>query len=204
MLKLILDKIRPALLLLIVLSLLLGIAYPLIVTAIGQVLFPWQANGSFVSVQGKVVGSVLIGQYFSDPKYFWGRVSATTPYPYNAENSSASNLAPSNPQLIRNIEDQIKRLQNNTMLVNTMLIKQIPIDLVTSSASGLDPEISPLAAYYQVARIAKARKISEQVVLGLIEKQIQKPFLNIWGEPRLKVLELNLILDQHAMDKVEK
>lgn len=219
MLETVMEKIKNAILLVLIMSIILGIAYPLMVTAVGQIFFPWQANGSLIAYQDKTnqsqtnqvqinqnktyqdkhIGSVLIGQYFSQPHYFWGRLSATKPYPYNAQNSSASNLSLANPTLLLQVQEQIKKL--NSVEGKT---KSIPIDLVTSSASGLDPEISPLAALYQVPRIAKLRNLPEQMLEELIEKQTKRRFLGILGEPRLNVLELNILLDNLVVTKVEK
>lgn len=197
--NLILSKIRPAIMLLGWMSLLLGILYPLLITGIGQLLFPWQANGSLMAVEEKVIGSILVGQYFSDPKYFWGRVSATSPYPYNAKASSGSNLGPSNPLLLQKIKAQIALYQKHHSTHSL-----IPIDLVTSSASGLDPEISPLSAYYQIARIAKARNLPEKVLEDMIATETKGRLFGLLGEPRVNVLELNLQLDQISFVKVQK
>jgi K+-transporting ATPase ATPase C chain len=198
MFEIIKGTITKAIRLLLLLTVVLGLIYPLLVTAIAQIFFPWQANGSLIASQDKIVGSLLIGQYFSDPKYFWGRVSATQPYPYNAENSSGSNLAATNPLLVASVKKQISHLK--TIEQNAL----VPVDLVTSSASGLDPEISPMAAYYQVPRIAKARKISEKILLDMINEHKKGPFLTVLGETRLRVLELNLLLDNLQVSKVEK
>lgn len=195
---LILSKIRPAIMLLLWMSLLLGILYPLLITGIGQLLFPWQANGSLLVVGEKIRGSALIGQYFSDPKYFWGRISATEPYPYNASASKGSNLGPSNPVLVQKVKHHIELYQKHHASNNP-----VPIDLVTASASGLDPEISPSGAYYQVARIAKARNIPDKIVEDLIATETKGRLFGLLGEPRLNVLELNLRLDQLSLHKSE-
>jgi len=183
--------IRPALVLFVLLALLTGIAYPLVVTAITHVLFPAQAAGSLIVRDGKPIGSRLIGQSFSDPKYFWGRPSATTPQPYNALASNASNLGPLNPALVDAIKPRIAALRaadpGNTA--------PVPVDLVTASGSGLDPEISIAAANYQVARIARARGVAPLVVQSLIVAHRRGRDFGILGEPRVNVLELNLALD---------
>ena len=186
-----LKQLRVAFVLLVLFTILTGMLYPALVTGLAQLFFPWHANGSMLQHNDKVVGSVLIGQSFSDPKYFWGRASATDPFPYNAASSGGSNLAPSNPDLHSKVKERVALLRqadpNNTNLV--------PLDLVTSSASGLDPEISPLAARYQASRIAKARGISETAVLQLIEAHFQSRTFGLLGEPRVNVMQLNLALD---------
>lgn len=172
--------------------LLTGIAYPLLVTGVAAVLFPWQANGSLVKESnGAVVGSQNIGQEFTSPAYFWGRPSATADHAYNAQASGASNLSVLNPILQQQVAERIARLKaaepENTL--------PVPVDLVTASASGLDPDISPAAAYYQVHRVAVARHLPEQRIRDLVANHIEKPFLFIIGEPRVNVLSLNLALD---------
>lgn len=208
MIDLIKDKIKPAFFLLLSFSILLGLIYPLLITAIAQIIFPWQANGSLIYYQNKVIGSALIGQYFTDPKYFWGRISQTRPYPYNAANSSGSNLSASNPHLIKTLKEQIQKYKlsevENARNSAENLHTAIPIDLLTSSASGLDPEISPLSAYYQVSRIAKARNMPPEMLKHMVEQNIKGRFLGILGEARVNVLELNLILDQVSISKVQK
>src|SRR5881296_3685051 len=186
-----LAHLRPALVSLILLSAITGLAYPAIVTVIAQVVFPHQANGSLIVKDGKVVGSALIGQPFDDPKYFWGRPSATTPFPYNAGSSSGSNLSPTNPDLVKAVKGRVEALRaadpGNTA--------PVPVDLVTASGSGLDPHISPAAALYQVGRVARARKLDESAVRQLVERYIEGRWLGILGEPRVNVLALNLALD---------
>jgi K+-transporting ATPase ATPase C chain len=172
---------------LIVLTVITGVAYPLLVTGISQVLFKDQANGSLIQKDGKVLGSRLIGQPFSDPKYFWSRPSATSPQPYNGTASSGSNQGPTNPALKEAIEGRIKDLGGQT---------PVPGDLVTASGSGLDPHISPAAADYQIQRIAKTRGLPEERIRGLVQQHTQGRQLGILGEPRVNVLELNLALDQ--------
>jgi K+-transporting ATPase ATPase C chain len=183
--------VRAAIVSLIALTIVTGIIYPLIVTGIAQTVFPSQANGSLIVKDGKVTGSALIGQPFDDPKYFWGRPSAATPFPYNAGSSSGSNLSPTNPDLVKTVQGRVDALRaadpGNTLTV--------PVDLVTASASGLDPHVSPAAALYQVARIAKARKLDPQAVSQLVEQHTEGRFLGLLGEPRVNVLELNLALD---------
>ena len=170
-----------------------GIAYPLVVTGLSQLLFPKQANGSLIhDSQGKPIGSQLIGQAFSDPKYFWGRPSATSPYPNHAGASSGSNLGPTNPALMDAVKARINALQQAD-LENAMII---PVDLVTASASGLDPHISLAAAEYQVNRVAKERKISLIVLRDLVEAHTEQRQWLVLGEPRVNVLSLNLALDE--------
>ena len=183
--------IRPALSLFILLTIITGLIYPLLVTGIGQALFPAQAAGSLIQRDGKLIGSRLIGQNFTDPKYFWGRPSATGPVPYNAAASSGSNLGPLNPALHDAVAGRVKALREadpgNTALV--------PVDLVTASASGLDPHISPAAAAYQAARVARVRGLKLDAVQTLIAQHSEDQQWGIFGEPRVKVLELNLALE---------
>ena len=183
--------IRPALTLFILLSLITGLIYPLLVTGIGQALFPKQAAGSLIERDGKRVGSRLIGQNFTDPKYFWGRPSATGPYPNNAAASSGSNLGPLNPALKEAVESRVKALRD----ADPGNAQPVPVDLVTASASGLDPHISPAAADYQVTRVARARGLAPETVRNLVVQQTEDRQWGIFGEPRVNVLELNLALD---------
>src|SRR5437868_14618382 len=185
------SHLRAALVSLVVLTGVTGVVYPVVVTAIAQLVFPHQANGSLIVKDGKVVGSALIGQSFDDPKYFWGRPSATSPFGYNAASSSGSNLSPTNPALLKAVQERVDALRaadpGNTA--------PVPVDLVTASGSGLDPHISPAAALYQVGRVARARKVDEEAVRRLVEAHIEGRWLGVLGEPRVNVLELNLALD---------
>jgi len=191
------SQLRPALLMLLILTVITGVIYPLVVTGIAQVVFPHQANGSLIDIDGKTYGSELIGQQFDDPKYFWGRLSATGDFPYNAFNaetltgSSGSNYGPLNPALMDAVQARIDALQaadpGNRL--------PIPVDLVTASGSGLDPDISVAAALYQVHRVAQARGLSETQVKSLVDKYTQGRQFGFLGEPRVNVLELNLALD---------
>jgi len=183
--------LRPAIVLFLVLTVITGLIYPLVVTGVAQVLFPQQANGSLIVKNGQAVGSQLIGQPFDDPKYFWGRPSATGPFPYNAAASSGSNLGPSNPALT----DAVKARMDTLKAADPANAQPIPVDLVTSSASGLDPHISPAAADYQVARVAHTRGLDESAVRQLVAQYTQGRDLGVLGEPRVNVLELNLALD---------
>ncbi|HTB71758.1 MAG TPA: potassium-transporting ATPase subunit KdpC [Polyangiaceae bacterium] len=191
-----LAQLRASAVWLALMTVLTGLAYPLLVTGIAQAAFPSQANGSLISQNGKAVGSRLIGQSFDDPKYFWGRLSATAdangkPLAYNAGASGASNLGPTNSALVDEVKGRLEALTaadpDNKDLV--------PVDLVTSSGSGLDPDISPAAALYQVHRVAKARGWDDEKVRALVEGHVQGRTLGVLGEPRVNVVELNLALD---------
>lgn len=186
------NVLRSALSLLVVLSVITGLLYPLAVTGIGELLFPVQARGSLIEIGGKTVGSALIGQHFADPKYFWGRPSATGSYPYNANASAGSNLGPLNSQLIENIRARADALR----AADPDNRAPIPVDLVTASGSGLDPHISPAAAKYQAARVARVRGIEPADVAALIAQNTEDRQFGIFGEPRVNVLELNLALDK--------
>lgn len=183
--------LRPTLVLFVLLTLITGVAYPLVVTGIAKTLFPEQAAGSLITRDGKTVGSSLIGQNFSDPKHFWGRPSATGPMPYNGAASSGSNSGPLNPALIDAVKGRVEALRAADP-ANTAVV---PVDLVTASASGLDPHISPAAARYQVARVARARGLAPEKVLGLVDAQTEKPLFGLIGEPQVNVLRLNIALE---------
>jgi len=191
MIKDILHQARIAALALLSLTVVTGLFYPALVTGIAQVAFPFQANGSLLSQHGQVKGSTLIGQSFSEPQYFWSRPSATNPFPYNAESSSGSNLGPTNPELLSKVQDRLKALRQGQPGED----KLIPVDLVTSSGSGLDPHLSPAAALYQVPRVARARGLSEARVQQLVRQHTEDRQVGILGEPRVNVLRLNLALD---------
>jgi K+-transporting ATPase ATPase C chain len=190
MLRLLLQSV----LCLAVLTILTGLVYPLVVTGVAEVAFPHQAHGSLITHGGRAVGSELIGQAFSAPRYFWSRPSATTPMPYNAGPSGGSNLGPTNPDLGKQVKVRVAALRaadpGNT--------RPVPVDLVTASASGLDPDISPAAAEFQVPRVARARGLAESAVRDLVSAHTSPRFLGVLGEPRVNVLELNLALDERA------
>ena len=188
------SLLRPAVSLFVLLSAITGIAYPLVVTGIARVAFPDAAGGSLVVKDGKAIGSTLIGQNFTDPKHFWGRPSATGPYPYNAAASGGSNQGPLNPALVDAVKGRIDALK----AADPGNVKPVPVDLVTASASGLDPHISPAAARYQAARVARVRGLSEEKVQSLVEQHTQAPLLGLLGEPRVNVLQLNLALQALA------
>jgi potassium-transporting ATPase KdpC subunit len=193
-------QIKPAIMILALLTLITGVIYPLLITVVAQVAFPAQANGSLIVKDGQAIGSRLIGQQFDDPKYFWGRLSATSTYPYNAFNaealtaSSGSNYGPLNPALLAMVQGRIDALKaadpDNT--------QAIPVDLVTASGSGLDPHISPAAAEYQVTRVARARGLNVSTVRQLVAQHTEGRDMAVLGEPRVNVLELNLALDAAA------
>ncbi len=189
------QQLRTATLVLIALTFLTGGVYPLVVTAIAHVAFPTQANGSLIQRGAQIAGSELIGQPFSRPEYFWGRLSATAPFPYNAAASSGSNFGPLHPGLKQAAEARLSALQAAGSSGKT-----VPVDLLTASASGLDPHISPAAAEFQAPRIAASRKMSENAVRELIRQSTEGRQLGILGEPRVNVLRLNLALDQHQMN----
>ncbi len=191
MLKDAMNQLKTALLLLIVFTLVTGLFYPLTVTALAQLFFPKQANGSLIMKNNKAIGSQFIGQSFSSAAYFWSRPSATVPYAYNGEASSGSNFGPNNPQLLIAVKERIGKLKQSDPENKSL----IPIDLITASGSGLDPEISPRAAFYQAARVAKARQISLLDLKKIIREQITNRTFGFLGEPRVNVLQLNLRLD---------
>jgi potassium-transporting ATPase KdpC subunit len=185
------KHLRPAVVMLALFTLITGVGYPLAVTLVAQTLFADKAQGSLLVKDGTVVGSRLIGQPFEDPKYFWSRPSATSPFPYNAASSSGSNLGPTNPALTQAVQKRVDALRaadpGNTV--------PVPVDLVTASASGLDPHISPAAALYQVGRVARARHLDEPTVRALVDAHTEGRQLGVLGEPRVNVLLLNLALD---------
>ena len=194
----VLRQFRPAIMLTLLLTLIVGIIYPLVTTGVSQAVFPSQANGSLVCVNGKPIGSSLIGQYWTEAQYFAGRPSVTnnlsgTPAPYEADNSAGSNLGPTNSALIQTVQQRIAQLKKENPDVPPGT--PIPADLVEATASGLDPDISVAAAYYQIPRVAKARGISQAAVEQMVNQHIQGRFLGLFGEPVINVLQLNLALD---------
>lgn len=185
-----LKDCKSSLLLFLILTLLTGCIYPLAMTGIGQTVFPHQANGSLLKIHGQVVGSVLIGQYFHGRRYFWGRPSATAQFPDNAAASGASNLGPDNPELVKHVENRIRRLQRADPGVKG----PIPVDLVTSSGSGLDPDISLAAALYQLPRVVRTGGVSPNVLRRLIRSSVVEPLGGVTGEPVVDLIRLNLAL----------
>jgi K+-transporting ATPase ATPase C chain len=184
--------LRPAIVLFAALTVICGVAYPTLVTGIAQAVFPVQANGSIVERNEQPVGSILIGQAFTSPKYFWGRPSATSPKPNDATSSGGSNLGPTNPAQLDAVKGRVEALK----AADPGNKAPIPVDLVTASASGLDPEISIAAAYYQVARIARERNLPAERLRALVDRYKRLPAMGFFGEPRVNVLALNLALDQ--------
>jgi K+-transporting ATPase ATPase C chain len=191
------SLLRPTLVLLAAFTLLTGIAWPVAFTGLAQLLFPAEANGSLLTVGGRVVGSELVGQPFDDPRYAWGRPSATTPFPYNGGASTGSNLGPSNPALAEAVRTRVAALR----AVDPTNTAAPPVDLVTTSGSGLDPHVSPEAALYQAARIARARGLDEAQVRALVAAQVEPRTLGLFGEPRVNVLRLNVALDALSAGK---
>ena len=189
-----LRELRTAALVLIALTGVTGVAYPLVVTGLAQLLFPSRANGSLLEVDGRPVGSVLIGQPFDDPGYFWSRLSATASFPYNGDASAGSNLGPSSDALRDAVRARVLALR----AADPGNAAPVPIDLVTASASGLDPDVSPAAARYQVARVARVRGVNPRRVESLVAEHTEGRFLGLLGEPRVNVLALNLALDRAA------
>jgi K+-transporting ATPase ATPase C chain len=198
------QHVRAAVVSLVLLTVLTGVVYPAVVTGIAQIVFPQQANGSVIVHGGKVVGSRLLGQPFDDPRYFWGRLSATAPVPYTAFNleksggSSGSNLGPLNPALIDAVKARLQALKDADSQVSVTSAPAVPVDLVTASGSGLDPHISPAAASFQAPRVAKARGLPIERVQELIARRTEGRQLGVLGEPRVNVLELNLDVDAAA------
>ena len=186
------THLRASIVSLVVLTVVTGVIYPLVVTGIAQAVFPHQANGSLIVKDGKVVGSTLIGQPFDDPRYFWGRPSATSPFGYNAAASAGSNLSPTNPALIKSVQDRVDALR----AADPDNKAPVPVDLVTASGSGLDPHISPAAALFQVERVARARKLEPAAVRTLVAQHTEGRQWGFLGEPRVNVLALNLALDE--------
>ncbi len=186
--------LRPALMMLLLMTLLTGVLYPLVLTGIGQALFPSRVNGSILERNGKQVGSSLIGQEFTSPRYFWSRLSATGPFPYNAASSSGSNYGPLNPALLKAVKDRIDLLR----AADSTNALPIPVDLVTASGSGLDPHISIAAALYQVPRVARERTLPESTVRTLVRRYTDGRDLAVLGEPGVNVVRLNLALDDYS------
>lgn len=186
------EQLRPAVMMVIVLTVLTGVVYPLAVTGLAQLLFSEQAHGSVIVRDGTVVGSRLIGQYVDKPEYFWGRPSATAPFPYNAAASGGSNLGPTNPVLIDAVKARVATLR----AADSANEAPVPVDVVTASGSGLDPHISPAAALYQVTRVARARSVEDEDVKALVDRHTEGRQFGLLGERRVNVLEVNLALDE--------
>jgi K+-transporting ATPase ATPase C chain len=187
-----LKSLRTSIITIVLFTVLTGFIYPLLVTGIAQLIFPGKANGSMLTKDGKAIGSELIGQAFSSPKYFWSRLSATSPFAYNAGASSGSNYGPLNPALLEATGKRMKELK----ALDSLNTSPVPVDLVTASGSGLDPHISVAAAIYQVARVARSRHVSEQQIRLLLDQYTEGRHLGILGEPRVNVLRLNLAMDE--------
>jgi potassium-transporting ATPase KdpC subunit len=191
------HQLRPALMMLLTLTLLTGVIYPLAVTGLAQLFLPSLADGSLIIRDGKVIGSELIGQQFDDPKYFWGRPSATSPFPYNAAASSGSNLGPTNPAFINAVRERVSALRAADPVNDT----PIPVDLVTASGSGLDPHMSPAAAEYQLKRVARARGLGENTLRDLVARHTEGRQLGVLGERRINILKLNVALDDLSAER---
>lgn len=189
------NLLRPAAVLLGLFTLTTGVAYPFVVTGVAQIAFPEQANGSLILRDGRTVGSALIGQAFDDPRYFWGRPSATSPVSYDARASTGSNIGPTSPALLASVRDRVAALRSAHP---EHAGQPVPVDLVTASASGLDPDISPAAALFQVGRVARARGLNKDHVRSLVERSVEGRSLGVLGEPRVNVLRLNVALDALA------
>lgn len=185
------EQLRPALMMLLALTVLTGLVYPLAVAGLAKLFFPDQANGSLIVQNGKVIGSKLIGQYFDGPEYFWSRPSATAPFPYNSAASGGSNLGPTNPALIEAVKARVAALR----AADPGNESPVPVDLVTASGSGLDPHISPAAALYQLKRVARARDLDDNTVMTLVTQHTEGRQFGLLGEPRVNVLQLNLALE---------
>ena len=191
------HQLRPALMMLLTLTILTGVIYPLAVTGLAQLFLPSLADGSLIIRDGKVIGSELIGQQFDDPKYFWGRPSATSPFPYNAAASSGSNLGPTNPAFIDAVKGRVSALRAADPVNDT----PIPVDLVTASGSGLDPHMSPAAAEYQLKRVARARGLGENTLRDLVARHTEGRQLGVLGERRINILKLNVALDDLSAER---
>jgi len=191
------HQLRPALMMLLTLTILTGVIYPLAVTGLAQLFLPSLADGSLIIRDGKVIGSELIGQQFDDPKYFWGRPSATSPFPYNAAASSGSNLGPTNPAFIDAVKGRVSALRAADPVNDT----PIPVDLVTASGSGLDPHMSPAAAEYQLKRVARARGLGENTLRDLVARHTEGRQLGVLGERRINILKLNVALDDLTAER---
>jgi len=192
----ILNYVRTSVVLLLALTVITGVVYPLLITSIAQIVFPSQANGSIVAGNGNTAGSELIGQHFSEPRYFWSRPSATTAFPYNASASSGSNQGPLNPSFLDAVRERVRDLR----AVDSLNTQPVPIDLVTASGSGLDPHISVMAAEFQVSRVARMRNLPEERVRALVQHRTQGRQFGILGEPRVNVLLLNMDVDRLSQD----
>jgi len=199
-----LKQFKPAFLMLVVLTLVTGAAYPAFITGVGQALFPVQAGGSLLEKDSKVIGSALIGQPFADPAHFWGRPSATSPKPYDASASSGSNLGPTNPDYLASVRERAAKLSETDASGPASSAPSVPVDLVTASGSGLDPHISPAAAFYQITRVAKATGLDAARLRLLVDQHVEGRQFGVLGEARVNVLKLNLALDALVAGDGEK